>query len=268
MAERRGFARKKRRFLVEFILRGAACTGFTYDVSPTGIFVRSIRLPDPGTFLTANLHLPHGKSVAVRGKVVRSFRVPPGSGAFGAERLFDPPFRLARRLLPVPLDAVAAALRLLPGCARRAHNRRQRMRQKRPSRERNAGTSSSSALTGPRARDSPTTCPRTGSSCDQPAAGPGRGGFPEFAPARWKARRPARQGHPLVPGSGGAFAADPERVRDPALGFAGGLLPVPRDTLLKGTRRSLAANLELRDRCAALGGWTGEIAVAASCLSS
>lgn len=76
VAERRTFARKKRRFLVEFSLRGASCTGFTYDVSPTGIFVRSIRLPDPGTVVTANLHLPEGKRVAVRGKVVRSFRVP------------------------------------------------------------------------------------------------------------------------------------------------------------------------------------------------
>ncbi len=76
VAERRSFARKKRRFLVEFSLRGAQCTGFTYDVSPTGIFVRSIRLPDPGTFMTANLHLPEGKRVAVRGKVMRSFRVP------------------------------------------------------------------------------------------------------------------------------------------------------------------------------------------------
>ena len=76
VAERRSFARKKRRFLVEFSLRGAHCTGFTYDVSPTGIFVRSIRLPDPGTFMTANLHLPEGKRVAVRGKVMRSFRVP------------------------------------------------------------------------------------------------------------------------------------------------------------------------------------------------
>ena len=77
MAERRSFARKKRRFLVEFSLQGASCTGFTYDVSPTGIFVRSIRLPPPGTILTANLHLPDGKRIAVRGKVVRSFRVPP-----------------------------------------------------------------------------------------------------------------------------------------------------------------------------------------------
>ena len=77
MAERRTFARKKRRFLVEFNLQGASCTGFTYDVSPTGIFVRSIRIPLPGTFLTANLHLAAGKRIAVRGKVVRSFRVPP-----------------------------------------------------------------------------------------------------------------------------------------------------------------------------------------------
>ena len=65
MAERRAFARKKRRFLVEFSLQGAACNGFTYDVSPSGIFVRSTRLPNPGTYLTANLHLPEGKRIAV-----------------------------------------------------------------------------------------------------------------------------------------------------------------------------------------------------------
>ncbi len=76
MAERRGFARKKRRFLVEFQFQGSNCTGFTYDISPSGIFVRSIRLPAPGTFLTANLHLTTGKRIAVRGRVVRSHRVP------------------------------------------------------------------------------------------------------------------------------------------------------------------------------------------------
>jgi len=77
MAERRTFARKKRRFLVEFRLQGAACTGFTYDVSPNGIFIRSLRLPVPGTFVTANLHLAEGRRIAVRGKVVRSYRVSP-----------------------------------------------------------------------------------------------------------------------------------------------------------------------------------------------
>jgi hypothetical protein len=78
MAERkkRAFARTKRRFLVEFSLEGANCSGFTNDVSPTGIFVRSNRLPDPGTPLAVSLHLPEGKRVVIRGKVVRSVRVP------------------------------------------------------------------------------------------------------------------------------------------------------------------------------------------------
>ncbi len=62
---------------MEFSLLGTSCTGFTYDVSPTGIFVRSVRLPNPGTFLTANLLLAAGKRIMVRGSVVRSFRVPP-----------------------------------------------------------------------------------------------------------------------------------------------------------------------------------------------
>jgi hypothetical protein len=74
--EKRGFARSKRRFLVEFDFEGAACTGFTNDVSPTGIFIRSVRLPMPGTLLTASLHLPEGKRISVRGKVVRAHRVP------------------------------------------------------------------------------------------------------------------------------------------------------------------------------------------------
>lgn len=97
MAERRNFARKKRRFLVEFDLRGALCTGFTYDVSASGIFVRSVRLPDPGTMLTANLHLPDNKRVVVRGRVVRSFRV-----AAGLSRLVPSGFSI--RLQESPED--------------------------------------------------------------------------------------------------------------------------------------------------------------------
>ena len=76
MEERRGFARKKRRFLVEFEMKGSSGTGFTYDISPSGIFVRSIRLPDPGTNVTANLHLNAGRRIVVHGRVVRSRRVP------------------------------------------------------------------------------------------------------------------------------------------------------------------------------------------------
>jgi hypothetical protein len=76
MRQKRSFERKKRRYLVEFTLEGTACSGFTNDVSPNGIFVRSNRLPDPGVAVSLNLHLPEGKHVVLRGKVVRSFRVP------------------------------------------------------------------------------------------------------------------------------------------------------------------------------------------------
>jgi hypothetical protein len=76
VAERRNFARKKRRFLVEFKVKGTQCTGFTYDISPMSMFVRSVRLPDLGAILTANVHLPQDKRVEVIGKVIRSIRVP------------------------------------------------------------------------------------------------------------------------------------------------------------------------------------------------
>jgi hypothetical protein len=75
-AEKRRFPRKKRRFLVEFRLENGGGQGFTYDVSPSGIFVRSVRIPNPGTPVTATLHILEGKKVDVRGVVVRSFRAP------------------------------------------------------------------------------------------------------------------------------------------------------------------------------------------------
>jgi PilZ domain len=78
MRQKRAFERKKRRYLVEFNLEGTACSGFTNDISPNGIFIRSNRLPDPGVALSVNLHLPEGKHVVLRGKVVRSYRVPAG----------------------------------------------------------------------------------------------------------------------------------------------------------------------------------------------
>ena len=78
MEERRtsSFPRKKRRFLVEFSLQGTSCTGFSHDVSASGIFVRSVRLPDLGTNLTLSVHLPGGKRFMVRCKVVRTRKVP------------------------------------------------------------------------------------------------------------------------------------------------------------------------------------------------
>ena len=77
MAEKRQFPRKKRRLTVEFNWAKASCTGFTYDISPSGIFVRSVRIPKVGSRLTIKLYLPDEQSLSIAGQVVRSYRVPP-----------------------------------------------------------------------------------------------------------------------------------------------------------------------------------------------
>lgn len=76
MAEKRAFERRKRRLLAEFTVDGTHHTGFTHDVSPTGIFVRSSYTPELGKALSLDLHLPEDKHLVLRGKVVRIFRVP------------------------------------------------------------------------------------------------------------------------------------------------------------------------------------------------
>lgn len=74
MLEKRAARRSKRRFLVEFETTLSKVTGFTHDVSRTGLFVRTNRIPRLGKILRAVLHLPGGKQVNVNGTVVRIFR--------------------------------------------------------------------------------------------------------------------------------------------------------------------------------------------------
>jgi len=76
MAEKRFSTRRKRRYLVEWMAEGNLCTGFTQDVSPTGIFVRSERIPKIGAVLTMQLLLPGSERLRLRGTVVRSHRLP------------------------------------------------------------------------------------------------------------------------------------------------------------------------------------------------
>jgi hypothetical protein len=76
MADKRKFPRVKRRLVIEFRLAGAPYYGFTYNLSPLGVFVRSIRIPNPGAAIEAELHLPDGKRIPLQGKVVRSYRAP------------------------------------------------------------------------------------------------------------------------------------------------------------------------------------------------
>jgi hypothetical protein len=69
-------SRRKRRYLVEWQNDGYVCTGFTQDISPTGIFVRSTHIPDVGQTVSIELLLPGREKLQIRGTVVRSYRVP------------------------------------------------------------------------------------------------------------------------------------------------------------------------------------------------
>ena len=88
--------RKKRRFLVEFEAAGTRHTGFTHDISPSGLFVCSIRAPKPGTPVTMKLRASKDKEHPLRGVAVRSFRGPAGLAAvmpsgFGVQFSQTPP---------------------------------------------------------------------------------------------------------------------------------------------------------------------------------
>ncbi|HEX9302979.1 MAG TPA: PilZ domain-containing protein [Thermoanaerobaculia bacterium] len=76
MAEERFSTRKRRRYLIEWQSDDSLCTGFTHDISPTGIFVRSTYIEKIGAILTMQLLLPEGGKLRIRGIVVRSHRIP------------------------------------------------------------------------------------------------------------------------------------------------------------------------------------------------
>lgn len=69
-------SRCKCRYLVEWVRWGVLCTGFTFDISPTGVFVRATHIPDHGESVTMHLLVRAGKKLRLRGTVVRSFHVP------------------------------------------------------------------------------------------------------------------------------------------------------------------------------------------------
>ena len=51
-------------------------SGYTYNLSPTGLFICSISLPRPGTPLHMRMVLPGGKKILLGVRVVRSYHVP------------------------------------------------------------------------------------------------------------------------------------------------------------------------------------------------
>ena len=76
MAEKRESPRRRRRLVVDFDTTVSRTTGFTNDLSRSGMFVRTVRIPRIGKVIRAVLHAPGGLTVPVEGTVVRTFRAP------------------------------------------------------------------------------------------------------------------------------------------------------------------------------------------------
>ena len=76
MAEKRTFARKKKRFIVDYDLDGVTYSGYTWDISYTGLFIASPHMPRVGLTILVRIHLPDGKKLECDGKVIRAKRVP------------------------------------------------------------------------------------------------------------------------------------------------------------------------------------------------
>jgi hypothetical protein len=78
MTDKRVFPRRRRRLPVTFLHDGAVGSGFTWDLSGTGIYIASPHLPKIGDPLVVTLELPHGKKVVMHGKVTRARKLPVG----------------------------------------------------------------------------------------------------------------------------------------------------------------------------------------------
>ena len=74
--------RRKRRYPVDWQMADSGCTGFTHDISPTGMFVRSSQVPDVGRTVALKVLLPEGQRLRVRGTVVRAYHAPANLGKF------------------------------------------------------------------------------------------------------------------------------------------------------------------------------------------
>jgi PilZ domain len=76
LAEKRTFARKKKRLIVDYELDKVTYRGFTWDISYTGLFIASPNMPRIGLTIAVRIHLPDGKKLECAGIVVRAKRVP------------------------------------------------------------------------------------------------------------------------------------------------------------------------------------------------
>ncbi len=82
--EKRTARRRKAEMRVEFTQDGMYGTGVIGDVSPRGLFVRSVQIPGAGPTVRLKVNLPEGRTLVLNGRVVRqSPASAPGGGITG-----------------------------------------------------------------------------------------------------------------------------------------------------------------------------------------
>jgi len=135
MPERRAHPRRRIRLIVNFGGPGARTAGITFDVSRSGLFVRTVHLPRIGSVIDLTIHSTDGGQIPLTGKVVRTFSavgtirfvVPSGFGVrvFPRSELYErfagslfggPPFTAIAA--PVSPDPVQLLLWICRPCGR------------------------------------------------------------------------------------------------------------------------------------------------------
>jgi hypothetical protein len=71
----RGAGRARRRLMVRFASNGVVRTGFTKDISETGLFLQTNQVVRPGTTLEVHIHFPE-RTVRRWGRVMWAKKVP------------------------------------------------------------------------------------------------------------------------------------------------------------------------------------------------
>jgi hypothetical protein len=93
--EKRTAHRRKAAVEVEFTQDDLHGTGITGDISPRGMFVRSKEIPSTGPMLRLKVNLPDGRTLALKGRVVRDSTISPstsnGEAGFGLRLAEDSP---------------------------------------------------------------------------------------------------------------------------------------------------------------------------------
>ncbi|HKD11103.1 MAG TPA: PilZ domain-containing protein [Thermoanaerobaculia bacterium] len=72
-ADRRASPRYRAEVLIDFSPNDTKTTGITYDVSVSGMFVRTSRLPREGQKIVATMRFADGRQLLIQGEVVRIY---------------------------------------------------------------------------------------------------------------------------------------------------------------------------------------------------